>query len=86
MSLEVIKKLKPAKYKYKDVTKGDTARFTLGLMAQDIGEFYPLEEYSILNKDKDGYLMVDYAQLIAPLIIAIQELSDEVEELKNDRP
>jgi hypothetical protein len=54
-------------------------------MAQDIKDIYPIERYSILNKDKDNYLMVDYVQLIAPMIKAIQELTNEVEKLKNEQ-
>ena len=85
MSLEVISNLKPTKYKYKSDSHGSTERFTLGIMAQDINKVYPVNEYSILNKDVDDYFMVDYVQLIAPMIKAIQELKDEVERLKNDR-
>lgn len=83
MSIKVINGLKPAKYRYKE--KGDAKRLTLGIMAQDINKFYPIEEYNILQKDADGHFMVDYVQLIAPMIKAIQELSDEVEKLKNDK-
>lgn len=83
MSLEVVKGLKPAQYKY--TKKGDGERFTLGVMAQDINKFYPIEDYNILQKDEDGYFMVDYVQLIAPMLKAIQELSDEVEKLKNGK-
>jgi len=82
MSLEVINKLKPAQYKYNDPIKGSIDRFTLGIMAQDINETYPIEEFSILNKDSNDYFMVDYVQLIAPMIKAIQELTEEVERLK----
>ncbi len=85
MSLAKINELRPAKYKYKDKSKGDTERFTLGVMAQDIDKIYPLNEYSILNKDDQGYMMVDYVQLIGPMIKAIQELEDEVKRLKNER-
>jgi len=85
MSLKIINKLKPAQYKYTDSSKGSTDRFTLGIMAQDINETYPVEKYSILNKDSNNYFMVDYVQLIAPMIKAIQELTDEVEKLKNER-
>jgi len=83
MSLEIINKFKPAQYKYNDPTKGSTDRFTLGIMAQDINETYPIEKFSVLNRDEQDYFMVDYVQLIAPMIKAIQELTDEVERLKN---
>jgi hypothetical protein len=85
MSIEVVKKLRGARYKYISSKFGSTDRYTLGVMAQDIKDIYPIEKYSILNKDKDNYLMVDYVQLIAPMIKAIQELTNEVEKLKNEQ-
>ena len=51
-------------------------------MAQDINEVWPFEEYSILNKDFQGIYSVEYYQLIAPMVKAIQELSAKVEELE----
>jgi hypothetical protein len=85
MSIDIIKKLKPAKYKYKDKEYGATDRYTLSVMAQDVNIVYPIDDYTILNKDDNGYFMVDHVQLIAPMLKAIQELTEEVERLKNDR-
>ena len=81
MSLEKIKKLNPAEFKYKK-GYGETSRITLGIMAQDIDKIYPYEDYSILTLDENGYYMVEYTQLIAPLIKAIQELSEEIDKIK----
>lgn len=81
MSLEKIKKLKPAEFRYKEGF-GNTDKITLGVMAQDIEKIYPYGDYSILTKDENGLYMVEYTQLIAPLIKAIQELSDEIDKIK----
>lgn len=84
MSLKKLSKLKPAKYKFSDPTKGETDRLSMGIMAQDIEKIWPYETYSILKKDKNNYYSVDYGQLIAPMIKAIQELTEEVEKLKKN--
>jgi len=83
MSLKKIGMLKPAEYSYKDEAYGDTKKLTMGIMAQDINEIWPYEDYSILSKDPRGYYLVNYQELIAPMIKSIQELSDKVEELEN---
>lgn len=82
MSLKKIGRLKPAEYSYTDSSKGETNRLTMGVMAQDIDKIWPYEEYSILHKDHQGYYAVEYSQLIAPMIKAIQELSDKVDKLQ----
>lgn len=85
MSLEKIKRLRPAEHLYTDQSKGDTERLTMSVMAQNINQVWPVEKYSILNIDNAGYFTVEVQQLIAPMIKAIQELSEEIERLKNDR-
>lgn len=82
MSLKKIGRLKPAEYSYKDPTKGETERLSMGIMAQDIDKIWPYEKYSVLHKDFQGLYSVDYIQLISPMIKAIQELSDKVDKLQ----
>ena len=82
MSLKKIGRLKPAEYSYTDPSKGDTERLSMGVMAQDVNEIWPHEQYSILNKSPEGYFHIEYYQLIAPMIKAIQELSNKVDELQ----
>ena len=82
MSLEKIGRLRPAEYSYNDPSKGDIEKLSMGIMAQDINEVWSFEEYSILHKDFQGIYSVDYYQLIAPMVKAIQELSAKVEELE----
>lgn len=83
MSLKNISRLKPAEYSYTDPFNGETERLTMGIMAQDINKIWPYKDYSILSKDPRGYYLVNYQELIAPMIKAIQELSDKVEKLEN---
>lgn len=85
MSLEKIKQLRPAEHLYTDISKGDTKRLTMSVMAQNINQVWPIEKYSILNRDSDGFFTVEVQQLIAPMIKAIQELSEEIEQLRNER-
>ena len=82
MSLKKICRLRPAEYVYNDPSKGDIEKLSMGIMTQDINEVWPFEEYSILNKDFQGIYSVEYYQLIAPMVKAIQELSAKVEELE----
>jgi len=86
MSLEKIKKLRPAEYTYNDSKYGNTIKKSMGCMAQDLDALWPEEEYVLLRKDDDGKLIVSNPdQLIYPLIKAVQELSEKVEELENER-
>ena len=41
-------------------------------------------ENSVITKDEEGFFGMDYKQLIMPLINSVQELSKEVDRLKNE--
>ena len=78
--------LKPAIYNYKDMNGLDSTKLFFGVMAQDIqkglsDDGYDPKEFSIV-KEKDGFLSVDYVQLIPLLISKIKELESEVGKLK----
>lgn len=49
-----------------------------GLSAQELQEIYP----DLVYEDEEGYLSVNYVELVPVLITAIQELKEEVDELK----
>jgi hypothetical protein len=86
MSLEKIKRLRPAEHLYTDSAKGSTNRLTMSCMAQNLNEIWPVDKYTLLEKDSNGYFIVSNPhQLIFPLIKAVQELSEELERLKNER-
>lgn len=49
-----------------------------GLSAQELGEIYP----ELVRKDQDGYLGVNYLELVPILIRSIQELKQELDEVR----
>ena len=71
--LEVINKLNPVAFNWKKSGLSDE-----GLIAQEVQEHLP----NIVNEGSNGYLQMDYSKLVTPLIKAVQELSAEVEQLK----
>lgn len=71
--LGVITKLRPATYDFLDGSAGHS-----GFIAQDVQVVIP----SIVRKGSDGYLGLNYSELIPYTVKAIQELNSEVEQLK----
>tara|TARA_R100001440_G_scaffold14622_3_gene24816 strand:- start:17807 stop:22447 length:4641 start_codon:yes stop_codon:yes gene_type:complete len=82
LGLEFVNKLRPVKYNYiKDKHDGKTK---YGIIAQEVQEVLKEsnnEDFAGI-KDSDEYLGADYIQFVAPLIKAVQELSAEVNQLK----
>lgn len=50
----------------------------IGLIAQELQILFP----NLVEEDQDGYLAVNYVELVPVLVQAIQELQEEVDELK----
>ena len=48
------------------------------MLAQDVQKLFP----ELVTEGGDGYLSINYVELIPLLIQAVQDLSEEVEELK----
>jgi len=71
--LEVINELNPVAYNWKADGKADE-----GLIAQEVLDIVP---NAVSGSEEDMYQM-DYSKLVTPLIKAVQELSAEVDELK----
>jgi hypothetical protein len=71
--LEVINELNPVDYNWKADGKADE-----GLIAQEVLDIVP---NAVSGSEEDMYQM-DYSKLVTPLIKAVQELSAEVNELK----
>ena len=85
--LDILKKIKPAKYKYKkENTPCDhiVGKFYYGMIAQDIDREFPYEDYPFLNKDNLGNYRVAYDQFIPILIKAVQEMSSKIDYLENE--
>lgn len=55
-----------------------TSQLHFGLSAQDLQSIYP----NLVSEGQDGYLSVNYIELVPVLIRCIQELKQEVDELK----
>jgi len=82
-SLELVKKMKPVTYTYKESYSTDDSIQT-GFIAQDLQEL--LKDKNYLNgivKQGPEYLNVAYQNLIPLLVKAIQEQQIEIENLKN---
>ena len=52
-----------------------------GVLAQEVQKEFP----EMVMKGNDGYLCVDYIQLIPVMIEAIKELKQEIDQLKQDK-
>lgn len=59
----------------------NTSGSEYGVIAQEVQKVFP----DIVKKDSDGYLTVDYIQLIPIMIEAIKELKLEVDQLKQNK-
>jgi hypothetical protein len=56
----------------------------MGLDASEVVKKYPIDKYSIINEDEDGYMNIDYVQLIAPMLTYIQELEARIIKLEKN--
>jgi len=74
--LDFINQLKPKKYRMKE---GDD-KLHFGLLAQDIEKLVGVHN---MVDNTDGHYGLRYHQLVAPLIKSIQELKQEIDDLKN---
>lgn len=59
----------------------DYERQHYGFLAQDVQKLYP----ELVQEDGDGYLSINYIELIPLLVQAVQELSAEVKKMKEDK-
>ena len=79
--------LEPVRFRWK-ATKGED-KIEMGLIAQDAvaamqkhGVDYT--EYGFVHHNEDDYYRLNYTQLVAPLINAVKELSEENTALKDE--
>lgn len=59
----------------------DYDRSHYGFLAQDVQKLFP----ELVHEDRNGYMSVNYVELIPLLVQAVQELSAEVAELKKQK-
>ena len=85
---DFILSLKPAKYSYipEMEEKGiDTKATHFGVMAQDIKKYLEStsdEKFNIIQYDEKNNMMVNYYELIGPLIKTVQEQNERISELE----
>lgn len=77
--LSVIKKLKPKTYNYRPEWQGYSNRKHSGFIAQEYQTVIPEGTY---NDEESGKLVVDLAEVIAPLVRAVQQLEARITELE----
>ena len=74
--MDIVNRIRPVNYAW--IHDGKTAH---GVIAQEVEKVYP----EIVSTNSDGYKSVDYIQMIAPMLAAIQELDKRVEALEAAR-
>ena len=81
-SLELIKKMKPVTYNYKESYSKDNSTQT-GFIAQDLKELLKNKKYiDGIVKQGNEYMSVAYQNIIPLLVKSIQEQQAQIEELK----
>jgi len=80
MSLEIVRKLKPVKFRFEPPY--DDGKEHFGFIAQDLIEIFPEDAYGIVFKDVYDYYKVNYHEIIPHLVKAIQELEGKVNKLE----
>ena len=66
-------------YNYKDDPEEMAPR--IGLIAQEVQDACPELAYLFVHEEEDGMLSIRPADLVFPLIVAVQQLSARVDEL-----
>ena len=82
--LDDVMKMKPVQFDWKkDEANGKERGHDIGVIAQEMEEIVPevVKEYEGLQ-GKDDFKAVDYSKIVPVLIKSIQELKEEIEELK----
>lgn len=84
--LEFIKKLKPIKFRYDSEKFNGPVddRIHFGFSAQDLAKVLSDKEFAVLNKDPQGFYMIDYIELISPLVKGLQEAIEEIDILREE--
>jgi hypothetical protein len=75
--LEAVDKMRPIKYTLKD-DEDENPKTHLGFSAQELLDIVP----EVVSEDSEGIYNVAYQKLVPVLVKAIQELTEEVRELK----
>ncbi|MDB2399650.1 tail fiber domain-containing protein [bacterium] len=79
LGLNFVNSLNPVKYNW--VWDNDDSPIHYGLIAQEVDGIVSNENVALVHNENDNW-SIAYNELISPMIKAIQELSDEVNQLK----
>lgn len=84
--LKIVKKFSPIHWEYDNsIFPKDDGRTHFGFIAQELEKLFPIDKYAVVTENVNtGMLMVNYTELIAPMAKAIQDLSREVDLLKQE--
>lgn len=85
--IKIADSLKPKTFKYKD---DNSSKTNVGFIAQDLETIISelgidSENFAPLGKDEEGYMGINYIQLIPILWAKVQKLSAEIEKLKSNK-
>ena len=85
LGLDFVNSLHPRLYDLKKPSSVSSARKHMGFIAQELKEDVTGKlDGSLVSDDVEGNWGVDYSQLVAPLVKAVQELSSQVADLKKE--
>lgn len=80
-SLSIINQLRPVKYNF--ISESESPIINYGLIAQEVRPLFEANSNIVNGEESEtDYLSIEYIQLIAPLIKAVQELSQKNDELQ----
>ncbi len=80
---EFIRKLKPCHWKYRDTPLND-GKIHFGFIAQDIDEIACKKDYGFVGQ-KEGYLTINYHELIGPIVKTLQEYDERIKKLEKKK-
>lgn len=81
LGLDFINQLNPVKFNW--IFDSENERPHYGLIAQELEEVLGNDRFFAGLRIENGFYSLNYSQLIAPLVKAVQELTKRVEELEN---
>ncbi len=76
-ALELVTKLRGVHFNWKEPINDDQKGVQTGVIAQEVEKVYP----ELVSTDNKGFKAVNYPALIAPIIEAVKELKDMIEDI-----
>ena len=81
--LDKVLKINGTFYKWNDIMKELSGKsgYEYGLIAQEVQKEFP----EMVIREDDGYLAIDYIQMIPVLVECIKELKIEIDSIKSNK-